>query len=70
MRLIDLRDTRRERACIDHELHPLPRRLDGRIGDRFAQTEVVNDNVHNFEAIACSACLLRVHSRALAQAGV
>ena len=46
MRLIDLRDTGRERACIDRELHPLPHRLNGRVGYRLAKTEVVDDDVH------------------------
>jgi hypothetical protein len=59
VRLIDLRDTSRERACIDHKLHPVPRRLDGSVGHRFAQTEVVDDNVQQLEVNACSAYLLR-----------
>jgi hypothetical protein len=57
--VVDPRETRCERACIDHELHPLPRRLNGRIGHRFAQTEVVDDNVQLVDVIACSAYLLR-----------
>ena len=57
MCLIDLRDTGRESACIDHELHPLPRRFDGCIRHRFAQTEVVDDDVQRIDVIACSARL-------------
>jgi len=57
VRLIDLGDTRRERARIDHELRPLPRRLDSRIGHGLAQTEVVNDNVQQVDAIAWSVSL-------------
>ena len=52
MRLIDLRDTHRERARIDHELRPLPRRIDSRSGYGLAQTEVVDDNVQHVDAIA------------------
>jgi hypothetical protein len=52
VRLVDLRHPRRERTRIDHELHPRPRRVDGRIGDRFAQTEMIDHNVHDFDAIA------------------
>ena len=46
MRVIDLRNTRGERPRVDDKLHTLPRRLHGRIGHRFAQAEVVDDNVH------------------------
>ena len=67
MRVIDLRNTRGERPRVDDKLHTLPRRLHGRIGHRFAQAEVVDDDVHNFDAIACSVRLLRVLSRAPAQ---
>jgi hypothetical protein len=63
VRLIDLRDTSRERAGVDHELHALPRPLDGRIGHRFAQTEVVDDNVQEVDAIACRKYLLGGLSR-------
>jgi hypothetical protein len=62
VRLIDLRDTGREPACIDHELHSLLRCLDGRVRHRFAQTEVVDDNVHQVDAIACRDYLLRGHA--------
>ncbi len=57
MRLIDLRDTSRERACIDCEPHPFPNRINGRLGYRFAKTEVVDDNVHRVDAIAWSGYL-------------
>jgi hypothetical protein len=46
MRVIDLRNTRGERPRVDDKLHTLPCRLHGRIGHRFAQAEVVDDNVH------------------------
>jgi hypothetical protein len=46
MRVIDLRNTRGERPRVDDKLHTLPRRPHGRIGHRFAQAEVVDDNVH------------------------
>ena len=46
MRVIDLRNTRGERPRVDDKLHTFPRRLHGRIGYRFAQAEVVDDNVH------------------------
>lgn len=52
MLLIDLRGTRRERSCIDHELHSVPRGFDGCIRHRLAQTKVVDDNVQRVEAIA------------------
>ena len=58
VRLVDLRDTSRERACVDHELHAVPRRLNGRSRHRFAQTEVVDDNVQQLDAIACRKYLL------------
>ena len=54
MLVIDLRDTSRDRACVDDKLHPLPGRLHGRIGHRFAQAEVVDDDVQEVEAIGCS----------------
>jgi hypothetical protein len=63
MRLIDLRDSRREGARIDHELHPLPRRLDSRIGHGLAQTEVVDDNVQGVDAIAWSVRLTWARTR-------
>jgi hypothetical protein len=36
MALIDLRDSRRKRACIDYELHSGSRGINGRIRDRLA----------------------------------
>src|SRR5204863_3150977 len=68
MSLIDLRDTSRERACIDHELHPIPRRLDGRFRHWFTQTEVVDDDVQHTNATPWDVCLLGGHSASLAQA--
>ena len=46
MPFVDLRDASRERARVNNELHPLPRRLDGRVGDRLAKAEVVDHDVH------------------------
>jgi len=52
--LVDLYDAGSERACIHHELHPLPRRLDGRVTQRIAQAEVVDDDMHDADRIAHS----------------
>lgn len=54
VRLIDLRDAGSECPCIDHELHPLSRRLDGRVRHRLAEMEVVGDDVHQVDATGSS----------------
>lgn len=46
MGLVDLRDASGERARIDREPHPVVQRVEGRLGDRLAKTEVIDDDVH------------------------
>jgi hypothetical protein len=59
VRLIDLRDTRGERSCIDHELHPASGRFDGCIRQWFTQTKVVDNDVQPLDAIAYGVRVLR-----------
>jgi hypothetical protein len=55
MRLIDLRDTSRECACVDREPHPLPQRVNGRVCNRITQAKVIDNDVHDADPIAVRA---------------
>jgi hypothetical protein len=46
MPVIDLRDLSRERARIDDKPHSFPRCLRGRVGERVAQVQVIDDDMH------------------------
>lgn len=47
MRLVDLRDACRERARVDDQPHRSSRGLQGLVGHRFPQMEMVDDDVHD-----------------------
>lgn len=46
MRLVDLRDSSRERACIDDQLHGLLGSLHSRSRNGVTKPKVVDDDVH------------------------
>jgi limonene-1,2-epoxide hydrolase len=48
--LVDLRHATGEPAGIDHEPHPVPKRLDRRIGERLAKPQMIDDHVHRADA--------------------
>jgi hypothetical protein len=46
MRLVDLGDPRSKCARLDRQARAILKRLDGGVGDRLAETEVVDDDLH------------------------
>ena len=58
MPLIHLRETSRERARINDKVHPLARCQHGLVAYRFTQAEVIDDDMHEADAIARRALLL------------
>ena len=58
MPLIDLGDASPKRARVDNKLHPYPRCLHGFVAHRVTQAEMIDDDVHEPDAIARRASLL------------